>query len=195
MKAEIDTTKYEMTPLMTSSAKGDVQPVLAILASGVNVNATDNRGGTALMYAAMNKHLDVVKILLEVGASPTQTTNMGLSAIDFAERSKSNDVVRCFNEHMCSHSKKQAGADASNLNLIERLYEKHVTNEVAVVILILPVLLVIFSSGKITSDGLVLGIFLAVALPILWGVAGKRSMVGSALTISFCLLLIILGIL
>lgn len=98
MKAKIDPENNEMTPLMVLASKGEVQSILHLLATGVDVDATDKRGGTALMYAAMNKHAAVVKLLLEVGASPVLKTNKGLSAIDFAIRSRSNEVMQSISE-------------------------------------------------------------------------------------------------
>ena len=108
MSTEIDPDKNEMTSLMILASKGEVSPVLQLLATGVDVNATDNRGGTALMYAAMNKHAEIVKLLLEVGASPTQKTNKGLNAVDFAIRSKSDDVVQCISEFVGKQSGDQS---------------------------------------------------------------------------------------
>lgn len=59
-----------MSPLMVFAAEGDVQSVTDIIEAGNNVNNTDYRGATALMYAAMNQHLEIAQALLDAGANP-----------------------------------------------------------------------------------------------------------------------------
>lgn len=125
MATEIDSAKYEMTPLLVLASKGEMQSILELLATGTNVNATDNRGGTALMYAAMNKHIDVVRILLERGADPNLTTNKGSNAVDFALLGKSNDIADVIIEHI----KKHANNKPKKLNFIERIYEEYVSDQ------------------------------------------------------------------
>ncbi|MDO8926510.1 MAG: ankyrin repeat domain-containing protein [Sideroxyarcus sp.] len=86
--------KFAMTPLMVAASKGDIQQVMKILASGVDVNSTDNRGATALMYAAINGQLEVVKTLLEVGVNPSLKTALGLTALDYAKRGNQEEIAR-----------------------------------------------------------------------------------------------------
>lgn len=100
MNVEIDVEKYAMTPLMVLAAKGDMKSVSENLASGTDVNAIDNRGGTALMYAVMNGRLEMVRVLLENGANPNLKTKKGFNATDFAAQNKSKDIAQCLKEHI-----------------------------------------------------------------------------------------------
>ena len=67
--------------LLAAVEQGLVEPVLALLAKGVNVNAHDNRGNTALHTACMGKggheKMDMALILLEKGAL-LEDTNLEL---------------------------------------------------------------------------------------------------------------------
>ncbi|HYB60386.1 MAG TPA: ankyrin repeat domain-containing protein [Methylomirabilota bacterium] len=54
--------------LINAAKKGDLPRVKALIASGVDVNARDDGGMTALMNASRNGHLDVVLVLLAAKA-------------------------------------------------------------------------------------------------------------------------------
>ena len=53
-----------MTPLIAAAGLGHTAVVNQLLSAGARVDARDNLGTTALMAAAANHKLDVVKILL-----------------------------------------------------------------------------------------------------------------------------------
>ena len=54
------------TPLMTCARSGDVATVRALLGRGADVNATEpTQHQTALMWAAAERHVDVVRTLIE----------------------------------------------------------------------------------------------------------------------------------
>jgi len=105
MSNKIDPEKNMMTPLMVAASKGDLQSVNELIASGVDVNETDIRRGTALMYASMNKYLDVVNALLDASADPTFKTHKGFSAIDFAHQSESFAVISRLEKAVLSFQK------------------------------------------------------------------------------------------
>ncbi|GIO66415.1 hypothetical protein J21TS3_12360 [Paenibacillus cookii] len=54
--------------LISSAQKGDTANVLKLLREGADVNATDERGRTAVMAATYNNKADTVKALIEHGA-------------------------------------------------------------------------------------------------------------------------------
>ncbi len=54
--------------LMTAASTGHTETVKALLAAGADVNATSEKGGTALMGAAMEGHTEIVQLLKEAGA-------------------------------------------------------------------------------------------------------------------------------
>lgn len=59
--------------LRRAASVGDLAKVKELLAAGVDVNAANAYGGTALAYAADKGHTAVVELLLERGANPNTT--------------------------------------------------------------------------------------------------------------------------
>ncbi len=62
--------------LVFASENGDLSLVLSILASGVDIDAVDERGRTAVMAATHGNHPSVVKALIEAGANIHIQDNM-----------------------------------------------------------------------------------------------------------------------
>jgi ankyrin repeat protein len=54
--------------LTQASMSGDVEKVISLLGSGADVNAKDQRGWTALLWAVSRGQMDLVKLLLDKGA-------------------------------------------------------------------------------------------------------------------------------
>jgi hypothetical protein len=61
----------DKTHLMIAAEKGDIQTVRAILDSDfdINIDSTSPTGMTALIYAALHGHIEIVNLLLSRGAS------------------------------------------------------------------------------------------------------------------------------
>jgi len=57
------------------------------------LNAQNNAGNTALHWAALNGHLESVKVLLEQGSDPTITNQRGHDAVYEAELNDKQTVV------------------------------------------------------------------------------------------------------
>ena len=113
------------TVLMTAARAGDVESVRALLAHGGLPDATENwHGQTALMWAAIENHAEVVQLLLDAGAEVDRASTKhdwvkisysegnvpktrdfgGLTALQFAARNGSLEAVEKLLD---------AGADAS----------------------------------------------------------------------------------
>lgn len=116
MQREISPDDDGMTQLMAVAAEGKLQAVQELIASGADVNETGKWRGTALMYAALNQHAEIVKILLAAGANPLVRTHKGLSALDFAKMGKSKEIISCLktavDEHNAVANKKRAERNA-----------------------------------------------------------------------------------
>jgi len=56
--------------LITASMNNDIAEVKRLLKARADVNACDEDGDTALMWAVFKGHKDVVKVLYEAGANP-----------------------------------------------------------------------------------------------------------------------------
>ena len=68
------------TPLGLAVSAGHNEAVRILLREGVDVNASDNEGVTALMHAAMHGYADVIDLLLLHGARPMQLRGDGQAA-------------------------------------------------------------------------------------------------------------------
>lgn len=83
------------TKLMIAAKQGDISKIEDLLYSGAQIDAKDDEGWTALMYAArFQKNADVTKLLLLKGADRTQKNNYGLTALLLASGyAKNADVI------------------------------------------------------------------------------------------------------
>ena len=64
-----------------------------LIARGVDINAQDQEGGTALMWAVARKHPECVKLLLRDGANRGVRRKSGETAMDLAKRSAQLEMV------------------------------------------------------------------------------------------------------
>ena len=72
---------------MTCAGSGSVEAVRLLIARGADVNAKEpSQNQSALMWAAAERHADVVRLLVEAGADLQAHTKKGFTAIHFAAR-------------------------------------------------------------------------------------------------------------
>lgn len=85
------------TPLMTCSKTGSADAVRMLIEYGADVNAKEPRESqTALMWAAAERHPDVVKALIAAHADLTAHSKDGFMAIHFAARVGDLESVKAF---------------------------------------------------------------------------------------------------
>jgi ankyrin repeat protein len=78
--------------LRRAASEGNLAKVKELLDAGVDVNAKNNYGGTALSFACHRSHTEVVKLLLERGADPNaRDTFYGVSPLNWASTA---EIVR-----------------------------------------------------------------------------------------------------
>lgn len=86
---------YGSTPLMIAAAMGREDSVRHLLAHPeTDVNARGTEGQTALMYAAINQRLAIVKLLLEHGSELNVADSHGKTALDWAKGGKTKSLLR-----------------------------------------------------------------------------------------------------
>jgi len=89
----VDAAGY--TALHRASHKGDARIVNALLEANANINATDNRGKTALYIAASADHAEVVQLLLRRGADrKIRGGTAQLTALEVAVERGCNAVLK-----------------------------------------------------------------------------------------------------
>jgi ankyrin repeat protein len=74
-----------------------------LLNAGFPLNAKDNRGRTALFYAAEQGQVDIVKFLLRAQADPNLVDNEGNRPYDLARENDQLDVCVLFSETDDTH--------------------------------------------------------------------------------------------
>lgn len=79
--------------LMVSKTKQNEALVRLLLNAGVDVNATDCYGYTALHYACQMKNQTLIPLLLAARADPTIKNKHGESSLDIAQRLKFNQIA------------------------------------------------------------------------------------------------------
>ncbi len=73
---------------------GECDQIAKLLARGADVNFRDNIGKTPLIYAAMNGHVDAVKMLIKAGAK-INLANKGMTAMTWAAQYGHAGVIEC----------------------------------------------------------------------------------------------------
>ncbi|MBI4823896.1 MAG: ankyrin repeat domain-containing protein [Nitrospirae bacterium] len=79
--------------LRRAAEKGDINKVKSLLQHGADVNAKDNNGNTALMYAAVGGHTEIVQTLLNKGANVNAKNNFGNTALIYAVKNGRTEIV------------------------------------------------------------------------------------------------------
>lgn len=91
----IDTPDFKkQTPLMLAADQGDAGLVSVLLDCGVNFDAQDVKGRTALQSAAAARSVECYLLILRKGADPTRQTADGLSALHSAVKFGLPEAVR-----------------------------------------------------------------------------------------------------
>jgi hypothetical protein len=93
--------------LIDAAQKGDTAGVNALLNEGVDVNAKDKYGYTALMYASKEGHTETVKALLEKGADVNAKSKKGTTALIVASDKGRTEIVKLLKEAAAAAEKKE----------------------------------------------------------------------------------------
>lgn len=80
--------------LSEASEKGDLDAITTILGKGVDIDATDSWGHTALMSAAWSGHGPIVQLFIDKGAALNARTRFGLTPLHYAALRGHTEVVQ-----------------------------------------------------------------------------------------------------
>ncbi|MCF8378823.1 MAG: ankyrin repeat domain-containing protein [Bacteroidales bacterium] len=89
-----DNMPVEEDLLRNAGLDGDIETVKEMIARNVNVNALDQDGRSALMFASFNGHLEIVRTLKEKGAKINLQDYVGRTALMFASSGKFPETVK-----------------------------------------------------------------------------------------------------
>jgi len=79
--------------LRAAALNGDLERVKDTLSKGADVNAKNNRGFTALMWATLNRHYEIVRLLIDAGADVNAKTDGGSTALTYAAENGYKEIV------------------------------------------------------------------------------------------------------
>ena len=95
----VEVTHVREPPLIQAAQRGDVAEIRRLISNGVNVNAADSSGFTALMAAAVDA-TDAVPDLLAAGANvDTKDYVEGATALTIACQRKNLQVIKALVNH------------------------------------------------------------------------------------------------
>ena len=72
---------HEQLALVCAAGRGHQEIVMELLDSGVDPNAEDSKGETAIMAAVSGKHAAVARLLVERGADPSRSWGVGANEL------------------------------------------------------------------------------------------------------------------
>lgn len=94
LSADVELGPAEEMAFRQAAHDGELELVKAYLKQGINYNAVDEGGQTALMYAAFNGHSEIVLLLIEAGAEIDQRDGLNRSAVLYAATGPFPETVK-----------------------------------------------------------------------------------------------------
>ena len=86
-------TQGAAASLFNAVDSGDIESVILLVESGIDLNAQDDRGATALHIAAFRGEVEIAEYLISEGADTTITNIDGLTALQTAEYVRHSTMV------------------------------------------------------------------------------------------------------
>lgn len=106
----------------------ELDELRALLASGADIEATDDSGWRPLHFAAQKGSVDVVEMLVEAGATIDSTNNKGDTPLGVATASPHStpEVLRCLRAHGADpyHENERGKSPIGRLTTFTNLPEK-----------------------------------------------------------------------
>ncbi len=97
--------KFLMTPLHHAAVEGNSDVIAALIASGGNADAADDRGRRPLHWASGYGHLRGVEVILEGGGVSMEPDNEGWTPLHRCCQEKPPELVKKSKGEVSVHSK------------------------------------------------------------------------------------------
>lgn len=91
--------KLAETPFQRPAAENNVTRMKALLEQGLDVNAQDDNGSTAIFYALGNGHIEMAEFLLSKGAKLDTYDRRGYSLTEQVSRTGPERSIRWLRSH------------------------------------------------------------------------------------------------
>ena len=85
--------------LLKAAKLGDTDAIETLVSKGADVNAKDDNGITALMFASYYCNFDTVGLLLDKGAEVSEKNNFGETALMMIETGLYPEITELLKEH------------------------------------------------------------------------------------------------
>jgi ankyrin repeat protein len=92
--ADINYNNEMGTPLLAAVVKNNLAIVTLLLKKGINIEAKDANGTTALIYATMFKNHEISRLLIGAKANFDTKDNRGNSALDYAILADDDQLIQ-----------------------------------------------------------------------------------------------------
>ena len=99
-----ETTPAGKTALMMAARYGDWPLFQRLVKSGASIHLSNNKGGTALMYAVVGANPNIVRLCLDVGAEVNAVASNGWTALYFAAAKGYGEIVSIIITKQSRHS-------------------------------------------------------------------------------------------
>lgn len=86
-------SRIEAQPIHDASRSGNLTAIIELLEQGVDVNARNARGSTALHFAALAGHAEIARVLIDTGASLDSKDEVGMAPLHLAARAGQAQLV------------------------------------------------------------------------------------------------------
>jgi ankyrin repeat protein len=90
--------------LLAAAKNGKVEIVRQLIKEGVDINAKDKDGDTALIYACDQGHAEIVKLLIEAKADVNTIDKDGNTALIAASNQNQPEIVKLDIPETCCHA-------------------------------------------------------------------------------------------
>lgn len=93
-----------LPPLHSAIVIGNGVQIRRLLENGININAMDHDGHTALHWAVRSRNLALIRFLLDNGADASIQNHDGDTPFDLARRGANPNIARVIESHQLRHS-------------------------------------------------------------------------------------------